>query len=77
MKTLLQFLAGCFLATCLRAQGPNEAFNLKEFAALPVVFNGRHQPLDSAARNSLVQMRDRYSVYDRNETSAPSDSRNR
>ena len=67
MKTLLQFLAACFLATCLLAQGPNEAFNLKEFAALPVVFNGRHQPLDSAARNSLVQMRDRYSVHDRNE----------
>jgi ABC-type transport system involved in cytochrome c biogenesis permease subunit len=68
MKRFALFLfAPCLLALSLLGAGPNDAFNLKEFAGLPVVFHGRHQPLDSAARNSLVQMRDRYSVYDRAE----------
>ncbi len=69
MKRLaLLLLAQCQLAACLLAAGSNAAFDLKEFGQLPVVFNGRHQPLDSVARNSLVQMRDRYSVYDRGES---------
>lgn len=69
MKRLALFLlTKCLLAFAVLGAGPNDAFNLKEFAELPVVFNGRHQPLDSAARNSLVQMRDRYSVYDRTES---------
>lgn len=41
------------------------AMDLHAFAELPVVFNGRHQPMDSLARNSLVQIRDRYQMYDR------------
>lgn len=39
-------------------------FRLDEFGRLPVVFSGRHQPVDSLARNSLVQIRDRYTVRD-------------
>ncbi|MFO1459130.1 MAG: cytochrome c biogenesis protein CcsA [Verrucomicrobiota bacterium] len=49
-----------FLST-LRAPKPGE-FQIEQLAELPVVFNGRHQPLDSVARNSLVQIRDRYTV---------------
>ena len=44
-----------------------ETFRLDEFAEVPVVFNGRHQPVDSLARNSLVQIRDRYTVWDARE----------
>jgi ABC-type transport system involved in cytochrome c biogenesis permease subunit len=68
MKLLLQFLLTlCLVPAGFAAEGVNQAFNLKAFAELPVVFNGRHQPLDSVARNSLVQLRDRYALYDRNE----------
>ncbi len=68
MKRFLLLLAGHWaLAVGLAADGPNAAFNLQDFAKLPVVFNGRHQPIDSVARNSLVQMRDRYSLYDSTE----------
>ncbi|HAB17909.1 MAG TPA: hypothetical protein DCE44_15820, partial [Verrucomicrobiales bacterium] len=41
------------------ASGPNAQFDLESFARLPVVFNGRHQPVDSLAANSLVQIRER------------------
>ena len=54
-----------FLST-LRTPRPS-TFRLDEFAELPVVFNGRHQPVDSLARNSLVQIRDRYTVHDAGE----------
>lgn len=33
------------------------AFHVSEFGRLPVLFNGRIQPLDSIARNSLLQIR--------------------
>src|SRR5262245_53107496 len=49
-----------FLST-LRTPKP-ESLRLDEFARLPVVFSGRHQPVDSVARNALVQIRDRYTV---------------
>lgn len=51
-----------FVST-LRTPRP-DTFRLDEFAEVPLVFNGRHQPVDSLARNSLVQIRDRYTVRD-------------
>lgn len=45
----------------------NAAFDLESFARLPIVFNGRHQPMDSLGRNSLIQIRHRYSLYDSRE----------
>ena len=41
-------------------RGPSNAkdgFAVKEFGALPLVNEGRHQPLDSLARNSLLRLR--------------------
>jgi len=37
-----------------KALAPEKGFHFKEFAALPVVSNGRVQPLDSLARNALL-----------------------
>src|SRR4051794_32200793 len=38
-------------------------FNSQEFGRLPVLLNGRIQPLDSVARNSLLQIRTKQSVF--------------
>ncbi len=38
-------------------QNPEEGIPLKEFGQLPVVKDGRHQPMDSLARNSLLILR--------------------
>src|ERR1051325_2554019 len=35
----------------------DKTFAVSEFAKLPLVFNGRVQPMDSLARNSLIQIR--------------------
>ncbi len=37
-------------------------FNFKEFGELPVTANGRVQPLDSLARNSLLQLREKQTL---------------
>lgn len=37
-------------------------FNFKEFGELPVTANGRIQPLDSLARNSLLQLREKQTL---------------
>jgi ABC-type transport system involved in cytochrome c biogenesis permease subunit len=42
-------------------------FAYTRFGNLPILFKGRHQPIDSFARNSLVQIFERYSFYDRTE----------
>jgi len=61
MKCLAVLLFALFaLGTAAgAADGPNANFHLEEFARLPVVFNGRHQPIDSLAANALVQIRER------------------
>jgi ABC-type transport system involved in cytochrome c biogenesis permease subunit len=46
----------------LRAPKGKGEFNATDFGRLPVVLNGRLQPLDSVARNSLLLMRTRRSV---------------
>jgi len=43
-------------------------FHLREFGKLPVLLNGRIQPLDSVARNSLLILRARQTVYLGDET---------
>jgi ABC-type transport system involved in cytochrome c biogenesis permease subunit len=53
---------GWFVTTL--APKPDGKFALGQVARFPVLMGGRHQPLDSVARNALVQIRERYSVYD-------------
>ncbi|RYD30113.1 MAG: cytochrome C biogenesis protein [Verrucomicrobiaceae bacterium] len=38
-------------------KNPDSGLPVKEFGALPVVSKGRHQPFDSLARNTLMQLR--------------------
>ena len=40
-----------------------DTFDYKAFGKLPVSFNGRFQPMDSLARNSLLQIREKQSLY--------------
>ena len=41
---------------------PETGFHTRDFGRLPVLLNGRVQPLDSVARNTLLQIRERQSV---------------
>ena len=50
-------MAAWFLSTLRTPQDKSFAFG--EFGKLPVVFNGRVQPMDSLARNSLLQIREK------------------
>ncbi|HXS67483.1 MAG TPA: hypothetical protein VN761_01490, partial [Candidatus Polarisedimenticolia bacterium] len=50
-------MAAWFLSTLRPPQDKTFAFS--QFAKLPVVFNGRVQPMDSLARNSLLQIREK------------------
>ena len=54
---LTGLMAAWFLCT-LRAPKEND-FAYAEFGSLPIVFNGRVQPIDSLARNSLLQLREK------------------
>jgi cytochrome c-type biogenesis protein CcsB len=63
MKTLLKILPWCFVALfaseIIAVMMPKKdgAFHTREFGRLPVLLNGRVQPFDSVARNSLLQIR--------------------
>ena len=62
MKKWLPFLitavmAAWFVSTLLPKRDKSFAFS--QFGQLPVVFNGRVQPMDSLARNSLLQIREK------------------
>ena len=50
-----------------KADKPEE-FHLSEFGKLPVLLNGRIQPMDSVARNALLILRARQTVYLGDET---------
>jgi ABC-type transport system involved in cytochrome c biogenesis permease subunit len=68
MKRWFPFvLAASFAAWFVSTLAPQEqgAFDIESFSKVPLVYNGRHQPLDSFARNSLVQIRQRRWHYDR------------
>ena len=50
-----------WIVSSLRTR-PETGFDTRGFGKLPVLLNGRIQPLDSVARNSLLQLRTRQSV---------------
>src|SRR5437773_608786 len=65
MKKWLPFIftgliAAWFLST-VRAPADKD-FAYTEFGKLPVVFNGRLKPIDSLARNSLLQLREKQTL---------------
>ena len=43
-------------------QPPEAGFHAREFGRLPVLMDGRFQPFDSVARNSLLQIRTKQTV---------------
>ena len=45
------------IASALLVTRKDKSFAVSEFARLPLIFNGRVQPMDSLARNSLLQIR--------------------
>jgi ABC-type transport system involved in cytochrome c biogenesis permease subunit len=60
---------GIFAAWILAAFLPareGDGFKTRDFARLPVLLNGRIQPLDSVARNSLLSMRGKQTVAKEN-----------
>src|SRR5436309_332812 len=65
MKKLIPWiLVAGFAAWVLSSVRPKTEpdFHTREFAKLPVLLNGRIQPLDSVARNSLLQLRTKQTV---------------
>jgi ABC-type transport system involved in cytochrome c biogenesis permease subunit len=59
LKILPWFLLAVFVTEMVVVVMPRKdgAFNVSEFGRLPVLLNGRVQPLDSVARNTLLQIR--------------------
>ncbi len=63
MKVLLRIIPWCFVAlfgaeiVAVLAPKKEGEFHTREFGRLPVLMNGRIQPFDSVARNSLLQIR--------------------
>jgi ABC-type transport system involved in cytochrome c biogenesis permease subunit len=57
---LVIVMAGWFLSGL--HQKPETGFHTRAFGKLPVLMNGRFQPFDSVARNSLLQIRTKQSV---------------
>ena len=45
------------ISAALFVKRKDKSFAVSEFARLPLIFNGRVQPMDSLARNSLLQIR--------------------
>lgn len=66
MKRLPWILAAAAIVWLASALRPvkDTTFAFHEFGRLPVVFNGRLQPFDSLARNSLLQIRNKQSLRD-------------
>src|SRR6185503_6006554 len=54
---LLILLFAGEVALAIVTKRKDKSFAVSEFAKLPLVFNGRVQPMDSLARNSLLQIR--------------------
>jgi ABC-type transport system involved in cytochrome c biogenesis permease subunit len=68
-KWLPWIVVGVFaawIASSLRMP-PDKTWAVRDFAKLPLVSNGRFQPMDSLARNSLLQLREKQAVYLKNE----------
>jgi ABC-type transport system involved in cytochrome c biogenesis permease subunit len=61
MKKWLPFIITLIFAGWVVGKAPSpkeEGFAIQEFGKLPIVNGGRRQPIDSLARNALVQVRD-------------------
>jgi ABC-type transport system involved in cytochrome c biogenesis permease subunit len=64
-KRLPWIVTGLFAAWVLTAFMPShveDGFHIQDFGRLPVLLNGRVQPMDSVARNSLLTMRGKQTV---------------
>src|SRR6266567_9591248 len=63
VKVLLRILPWLFVAlfgaeiVAVLMPKPDGEYHVREFGRLPVLLNGRIQPFDSVARNSLLQIR--------------------
>jgi ABC-type transport system involved in cytochrome c biogenesis permease subunit len=65
-------LAVAFLgAALLSPEDPRDGFHLAEFGRLPVVDAGRTKPMDTYARNSLMQISERQSFTDEHKNTQP------
>jgi ABC-type transport system involved in cytochrome c biogenesis permease subunit len=60
-----------FIGAIMRNAPPSSPYDLAAFAKLPVNFEGRTQPMDSLARNSLRIMNGSETVYINKEPQAP------
>jgi ABC-type transport system involved in cytochrome c biogenesis permease subunit len=64
-KSLPWILVAAFAVWIVSSLVPKKeaGFHTRDFAKLPVVLEGRHQPWDSVARNTLLQLRGKQSLY--------------
>ncbi len=62
MPWVIFLLLVAWTFSALRAPRSKTEFNTTDFGRLPVLLNGRVQPLDSVARNALLVMRGKQSV---------------
>jgi ABC-type transport system involved in cytochrome c biogenesis permease subunit len=65
MKKIIPWILVALFAVWVLAalhQPPETGFHTQDFGQLPVLLNGRIQPLDSVARNALLQIRQRQSA---------------
>ncbi|HZL42791.1 MAG TPA: cytochrome C biogenesis protein, partial [Verrucomicrobiae bacterium] len=62
LPLILVALFAAWVASALRPGAETAGFHVRDFAQIPVLLNGRIQPMDSVARNSLLQLRARQSV---------------
>jgi ABC-type transport system involved in cytochrome c biogenesis permease subunit len=60
-----------FASAIMRNAAPTEPFDLQAFGKLPISFEGRTQPLDSLARNSLRIMSGSETIYINKESQPP------
>ena len=61
---LVVLCAAAWIMSVLRPpRDPAPQFAVQDFGRLPAMFNGRFQPVDSIARNSLLQLREKQSIW--------------
>lgn len=62
-KCLLFFFSAVLALVAGNVAHAENGFDYNAFGKLPASFNGRFQPMDSLARNSLLQIREKQSLY--------------
>src|SRR5688572_8886293 len=55
-------IMGVYVVSGLRTVKNKTEFHVEEFSQMPVLLNGRIQPWDSVARNSLLMLREKATV---------------